>query len=267
MRIFPFALVFAVIFFSSAIIHLNQSVRSYYDLVALLIVFGGTASVGMMILPWEFKKDIVKSLKGLVYSKTTSQSELVRSCYKSAISGETPTQKNELWQSILTEGIELLNLGLSKDKVEKILSERIHNYMLRQRKVVSGFRNLAKYPPAFGLMGTVLGLVNVMKGVSTGMSAKQTAFEMALALVATMYGLIVSNLLVNPAGENILSDANSDEAKALLAFEAVGLYAEAASPLESQELLNSHVLPEDQIPLFHSFSGGGSESTSTEGVA
>lgn len=266
MRIFPFALVFAAIFFSSAIVHLNQSVKSYYDLVALLIVFGGTSSVGMMILPWEFKKDISKSLKSLFYTKTVSQSELVRTCYKSAISGETPNQKNELWQTILSEGIELLNLGLSKDKVEKILSERIHNYMNRQRKVVSGFRNLAKYPPAFGLMGTVLGLVNVMKGVSNGMNAKQTAFEMALALVATMYGLIVSNLLVNPAGENILSEATSEEAKAMLAFEAVGLYADSASPLESQELLNSHVLPEDQIPLFQSF-GGGNETSSTEGAA
>lgn len=249
MKIFPFAILFASIFFASAIIHLNQNASSYFDLVALLIVFGGTTSVAMMILPWEYRKDLLKAVKELFFAQRISPNDVVRTCLNTATTGETPKSKDFLWQRVLSDGIELLNLGVSKEKVEKILDDRIHMHSQRQKKVVSGLRNLAKYPPAFGLMGTVLGLVNVMKGVSTGLSAKQTAFEMSLALVATMYGLIIANLLINPAGENIMSNTAVDENMAFLAHEAVSLYAENATPLESQEILNSHVNPEDQIPL------------------
>lgn len=53
-------------------------------------------------------------------------------------------------------------------------------------------------------MGTVLGLVNLMRGISAGLDAKDTGVQMAVALVATFYGLIFANLIVNPAGEAIL---------------------------------------------------------------
>lgn len=273
MRLFPIALLIAAISFAGAIAHLNQNIKAYFDLVALLIVFGGTLAVSLMILPWDLKKDIQQSLTLLFKQNRTSDKDVVRVCLQATTTGSAPSPMNshkqsqpELWRSVLSEGIELLNLGLSKEKVENIIEERIASYMSRRRKVVTGLRNLAKYPPAFGLMGTVLGLVNVMKGVSTGMNAKQTAFEMALALVATMYGLIVSNLILNPAGENILAEANKDEHLAHLALEAVSLYADNASQLEAQELLNSHVQPDDQIPLFqeHEDSSAAHESIKTE---
>ena len=96
-------------------------------------------------------------------------------------------------------------------------------------------------------MGTVLGLVNVMTGVSNGADAKSTALKMSIALVATMYGLVVANLFVNPAGELIQRYANDDESLAQIAVEAVMLEINKSSYLEAQEYLNSFAPEESRL--------------------
>jgi chemotaxis protein MotA len=159
----------------------------------------------------------------------------------------------ELTARILREGSELIQLGLSTERIEVILNERVFQAGRRMRRVGTAVRNLAKYPPAFGLMGTVLGLVNLMRGISTGLTAQQTGLEMAVALVATMYGLLIANFIVNPAGEMIMKKAHEDEESAEIALQAVILAADKTSALEAQEILNSYVDVRHRIDVVGSF--------------
>lgn len=135
----------------------------------------------------------------------------------------------------------MIQLGLGKERIAEILEERVFQTGRRRRRVGTAIRNLAKYPPAFGLMGTVLGLVNLMRGLASGLSAQQTGLEMAVALVATMYGLLLANLFINPAGEMVMKKATEDEDAAEIALEAVMLACDRVSMLEAQEVLNSYV--------------------------
>ena len=63
MSIFPLSLLVAIGFFTAAIMYLKQNVNSYLDIVALLMVLGGTLSVGMMTLPWDLRKDLKLALQ------------------------------------------------------------------------------------------------------------------------------------------------------------------------------------------------------------
>ena len=86
-----------------------------------------------------------------------------------------------------------------------------------------------------------------MKAVSEGMPAKETGIKMAIALVATLYGLIVANLILNPAGEQILKNTNNDRDLAEISLQVIVLAAQRVSLLEAQELLNSMVDDHERV--------------------
>lgn len=249
MSIFPIALLVAIAFFAAAISYLKQNVASYLDVVALLMVLGGTLSVAMMAMPWDLRKDLKIALAKLWKKSGPNYQSTLEDCLKVLQGQPLDIRTQYLHQRILGDGLELMSLGVDSDRLKTILEERVHQHGRRQRKVASALRSLSKYPPAFGLMGTVLGLVNVMNGVSKGLTGKQTAFEMALALVATMYGLILANLIINPAGELIQKKAADEEDLGHLAVQAILLRAANTSLLEAQETLNSYAPEEQQIKL------------------
>ena len=258
MSIFPVGLAVAFLSLIIAISHLNQSILNYYDFVALFVVFGGTIAVGLVLIPWGIRKDLMHGLQDLFKGQSLNYTTVVTDCLNVVRENPTVYEKdvNYVHNQILKDGVELIQLNLEKSKIMHILEERLSQYVKRRKKIANAIKSLAKYPPAFGLMGTVLGLVNVMRGVSNGLDGKQTAMEMAIALVATMYGLIVANLVLNPAGELITKRIVEEESFGEIAISAIDLLADKTSLLESQELLNSYVPIEHRVNVLDSISAG-----------
>lgn len=261
MILYPIGLIIAMAAMFASVKHLNQNIIDYYDVVALFVVLGGTLAVTLVTIPWEYRKDVFRGLRFLLGKSNANMKDVVAECMsfvQTAPQGGYNTVKSDkLYHQILSDGFELVSLGMSSERIHQVLSERVHQFAKRQKKVANSIRSLAKYPPAFGLMGTVLGLVNVMHGVSGGADGKETSMKMAIALVATMYGLIVSNLVINPAGEMILKRANEEESQGDIAINAVLLLNEKASLLDSQEILNSFVSKEERVNILESFSEAG----------
>lgn len=257
MSIFPIGVLIALASFVVAISHLNQTLLNYYDFVALFVVFGGTIAVGVVLIPWSMRKDILHGFQDLFKGTSVSYKSVLSDCINVVKDSPLSYDKvsHHLHDQILKDGIELIQLNLDKNKVLNILDERVVQYVKRRKKIANAIRSLAKYPPAFGLMGTVLGLVNVMRGVSQGIDGKQTAMEMAIALVATMYGLIVANLILNPAGELITKRIAEEESFGEIAISTIELLADKTSLLEAQELLNSYVPIEYRINMLDNISG------------
>lgn len=234
--------------------HLNQGPDQFWDFVAFSIVWGGTFAVSIIIMPLSRYKIIFSYFKKLIFTSKPNYKELLEVCMNQMSQhkkGETPQPvSSELFHfQILNEGFELIHLGMNTEKVKTILQERIHFYSESRHQFANSIKSLAKYPPAFGLTGTVFGLVELMKGVSQGMPAKETGLKMAIALVATLYGLLVANLIINPAGEHLKKIIHSETQMAELALQAILLASQQASLLEAQELMNSQVMFEDRVNI------------------
>jgi chemotaxis protein MotA len=248
-----------------SIVHLRQSASNYFDPVGLAVVVGGTFAVSIMILPWEMHREIHMAIKRLFGNQKIDLKAINLECFemiRKLQEGNTsfrPTSPSIIGQT-LTDGIELLGLGFSHEKIQLILEERLFQWNERKVKVANAFRSLAKYPPAFGLVGTVLGLVSLMRAISDGASSSEAGFRMAVALVATLYGLLTANLILNPAGENVLKSTTEERKAAELALEAVLLASKRVNLLEAQEMLNSHVAPEERINILGSFKDSETES-------
>lgn len=248
---FIFGIAIAAISLFAAVAHLNQEARHFWDFVAFVCVIGGTTAVGVMTIPWQYRRMVFAAFLSLFRRESKDDGTVVVECIdfiRAMQSGQAGFQpSSSVPGETLRDGMELVSLGFGKEKVHSILEDRIHESFERSQKISNSIRSLAKYPPAFGLAGTVLGLVTLMRKVSEGADAKQTGILMAIALMATFYGLLVSNLFVNPAGEFLNKNALADRKKAEIALHAVLLYLDNASILEAQEVLNGYVVKESRV--------------------
>ncbi len=247
---FPVSILIASISIFLAIRHLGQSVTNYFDFVASMMVFGGTLAVAVTTFPWEYRKDLFAAFKWLFSKEERQFKPVMNHCLRILREGYQAIPKMgltrvTLYQRILLDGHSMLDLSFTAEHFEFVLREKLFHSSKRGRRVANALRALAKYPPAFGLVGTVLGLVNIMRGLNNGLDAKQTALEMSVALVATFYGLLVSNLLINPAGELVLKKAQEEEELGEIALQSLLLLKNRTSYLEAQEILNSYI-PEEQ---------------------
>jgi chemotaxis protein MotA len=261
-------LIISAVAITFSIFHLRQDFGNYFDPIGLALVMGGTLSVATIILPWNHLDEIKAAFKSLFGNSKVDLKILNQECFdmiKSAQTGQAHFQSNDrenIAHQILQDGAELIQLGFTHHKINTILDERIFQWGERKQKVANAIRSLSKYPPAFGLVGTVFGLMSLMRAISEGASSTETGVRMAVALVATLYGLLTANLIINPAGENVLKKVQDEKKAAELALQAVLLAAQHVNLLEAQETLNSYVSFHERLNQF-----GYSESNSSGGAA
>ncbi len=227
--------------FIAASVHLNQGLLSYWDFVAFAVVLCGIIAVSIITSPslkfgiiWQEIIDAFKNNNGRREDAIHNSVNVMR--------GNIPTgSPKRIDQKILVDGIELLQLGFSTEKIESILSDRINNYSKDCMSIANWVRGLAKYPPAFGLAGTVLGLIHLMRGIAEGTNPQETGIRMAIALVATLYGIIVANILLNPMGERIKANIQENEILSEISLKTILMIKERVNLVEAQEHLTSYL--------------------------
>ncbi len=236
------SIVLVVAGFYIALWELDQSLSSYWDLVAFAIVIAGTFSVMILTSPSHSLKDLTRSI---LFSLSNRQGLRKRTVEASlSFIRNAPHQldpKKSLNGKLLSDGEELISLGFNKERVTEILNGRLHKWFDDKMQVVNWIRALAKYPPAFGLSATVLGLIQVMNSLSDNGDPRATALKMAIALVATFYGILVANLFVAPLGDRLKANVLEEYHLSQITLKTIMLKMDGVAPLEAQECLLSHL--------------------------
>lgn len=239
----------------SALSLLGGQFDFYFDHVALLIVLGGTVAVSMISYSAKDCWRMIKSLPAL--SKTAKDDyaidaqKIIQAASLSLVNSahlKGLAQDKEAHE-MLRDGADMIIAGLSQDEIRDVLTERIYRERQREEKNVTILRNLAKYPPAFGLVGTVLGLINMMRGMGVNVSSAEVGLKMALALIATLYGLLLANFVLIPFAEHFASKADGEKIRKELLLEGILMICEKRSPLAVQEMMNSYLEKNNKIDL------------------
>lgn len=228
---------------------LNMEASSYFDEIALIVVFGGTLCAAIITFPASDLTRMTKAFFRIVRKTPEDKAKTVRDLV--LLSQAVNISKAALLKEIertdinlfLKDGIDLILAGFARDEVENILKERIYRDREREEQYGSLLRTISKYPPAFGLVGTVLGLVALMRTVAEGADAKQIGMQMALALVATLYGLLLTNILLVPMSENLFNKSEHNKLNRELIIDGILMIYDKKSPLMIQEFLNSYLPP------------------------
>ena len=98
-----------------------------------------------------------------------------------------------------------------------------------------------------GLMGAVLGMIALLSRLGKPGAESTIGPAMSVALVATLYGIALANMIIIPIGENLAQCAKEIKTKNLIIVEGVRLISEKTNPIVLAEELNSFLLPAERV--------------------
>ena len=174
---------------------------------AALIVFGGT--LGSVLLSFSLR-DILNALKslGVVFGGTTSSpdeviAEIVGSLTRARRNGlfTLETHIRTIRHGFLQKGLGLMVDGMAPEMMKELLEQEIATYEETMRKASKVFEAAGGYAPTIGILGAVMGLIQVMSNVA---DPSKVGGGIAVAFVATIYGVGSANLLFIPIGKKIM---------------------------------------------------------------
>ncbi len=119
----------------------------------------------------------------------------------------------------MKKGIRLTVDGTDQDLVKDILETEMINHVEESKSQIQFWESLGAYGPAWGMVGTLLGLINMMK--SMGTDASSVGAGMSLALLTTLYGSILANWICIPIAAKLRKISSEEELEMSLIVEGV----------------------------------------------
>lgn len=110
-------------------------------------------------------------------------------------------KSKELSESFLEKGVSLIVDGADSDLIRDIMEAEMSHKYDNDKKQIHFWQDLGAYAPAWGMVGTLIGLINMMKTMGSDSSA--IGAGMSLALITTLYGSIIANWICIPIARKL----------------------------------------------------------------
>ncbi|NHC63156.1 motility protein A [Paenalcaligenes suwonensis] len=138
----------------------------------------------------------------------------------------------------LKTGVQLVIDMTPEEEIIELLQWRISRMRAREHAEAQLFRVMASYAPAFGMVGTLIGLVNLMFLLGDG---DMTAIgqQMALALMTTFYGVLFANLLFKPVAVKLERRTEQRVVLMNMVLQGISLMSQKRGPAVMRETLSS----------------------------
>ena len=142
------------------------------------------------------------------------------------------------------DGVQMVIDGMAIEEVTDILTTRIDYRESRERTQADLFKNMGVMSPAWGMIGTLIGLVVMLSGFGEG-GTDTLGAGMSAALITTFYGAVFANLFFLPMSAKILTRVAFHSTQQSLYLEAVRLIHQKKHPIIVREKLNSFIPPKE----------------------
>ncbi len=186
---------------------------SFWDFDSVLITIGGTLGATIAAYPWSTLKNIPKVLRSL-RPKNTLEPEaiigvLVGYAEKARREGLLALEDDieSMGEPFLQKGIQLIVDGTDPELVRSILETELSFIEDRHSANAGVFDTMAALAPGFGMLGTLIGLIQMLRNIDDPSSIGP---GMAVALVTTFYGSLISNLICQPIASKLRSNSRSE---------------------------------------------------------
>lgn len=243
-----------VIFFLSVILALG-GLSGFIDRNSILIVVGGSLSAILVSIPIsEIKGAFKATKKWLFQNKKIEQAQLVQEIVGLAQSkrqGDAAFDQaaKNLTDPFLKDAASILfwaDAEVSADEFRDLLETRSMTFYSANLGYSKFYKLASKFPPAFGMMGTVLGLIALLASLGGEGAKEKIGPAMAIALVTTLYGIAINNLFLIPVGESMEKFAKLDITNHNMTIEGLMLIQQKKPTKYIEEKLVSFLLPEER---------------------
>ena len=230
----------------SAVI-LGGTANIFFNVPGILIVFGGTLATCFIKFPM---KDVINSLKVAMKAfmvKLESPEETIQKLVSFAKiakkDGFVALENQKTGDEFAAKAIRYLSDGLDEKIIRDILNKDIQTTVQRHTIGQNVFKGMGSSAPAFGMIGTLIGLVQMLASMADPSSIGPA---MAVALLTTLYGALLANLVCLPLADKLaLRSQQEQEYRNIIREGTLGI-AQGISPMVLEETLKIYLSPKER---------------------
>jgi chemotaxis protein MotA len=214
----------------------------FIDGPSIAIVFGGTFGISLMRISLaDFFLSLAVVAKAFV-NKKKDPLELIKNSVKlselARKNGLLALENQEISDAFLKKGIDLCVDGLNPDFVRKLLTQEIHQMVVRNEIGQNMWKGVGDMAPAMGMIGTLVGLVQMLANMADPASIGPA---MAVALITTFYGAVIANCFALPIVDKLAMVLKYEKLNRELVLEAISGIQEGMNPKMLEALLTSYI--------------------------
>ena len=223
----------------------RNDITTYLQLESFILVLGGTISSTMLSTSHKDLKNLFRVFLQVLFRKkkmtpVEAVDELVRVA-KLAQSGSKQSlagQGQGKGDGFLDRALGMVAAGLEKDFIDMTLETDILEIRRRHLSQVNMVRVMGSYAPMFGMAGTVMGVIQVLKDVT---NIENIVGGMALALLTTLYGLFMASLFFIPLSNKFKNLSDSEMLTKEIIREGIGMIMDKEIPLKVEKYLSAYL--------------------------
>jgi len=182
------------------------SLGAFIDYPSVMVVGGGAIAAVMMCFPLKNFLRMFSVAKVVFVNKPPSIPDLIRTIVELAETARRDgllaleTRIEEIDHPFIVLGIQMAVDGTRPEVIQDIMRTEIESTATRHREGKAAFDQMGRFAPAFGMIGTLMGLIIMLGDMS---DPSKIGAGMAVALLTTLYGAIISNALFLPFAEKL----------------------------------------------------------------
>jgi len=229
-----------------------SSLIIYWSLASIGIILGGLTavlfmsyrSVGVLYLFHTIWYVLTKPAEKPKYTalRFTNYAKIVMNGGFSKLDNEISDLKDHTLEK---ESLEMLIAGYSKEDLKYIIENSIIEKMDRLKSNAQLVKNLSAYAPAFGMIGTVIGLIAMLHDMGKDIASIGPA--MSVALITTLYGVALSVVIFNPISEKIKKQFELEYINYKIIYDGIVFLYEKKNYIFMRDALNAHLLPKYKL--------------------
>jgi chemotaxis protein MotA len=198
----------------------------YFNLSGLFLVFVGTFAATALAHSFRSVTELLRQLRSKLGNKPSLPNEelevflRVVEAHRRGSVRSAELAARRLKESVLRTGAELVIGRTPQADLTRMLQWKIGAQRERDRAEIQIVRTMGAFAPAFGMLGTLLGLIGMMHDLDAN-RMEQIGESMGFAMLTTVYGLVLANLVLKPLATRLERRANENLAWAYVQMESV----------------------------------------------
>ena len=249
-----------------------QKLNNFVDMPSVLIVVGGTIAGLIACYPFRILKEVPKHIAiclrgGKKYDVPKTVEAIVDLALVARQSGLLALEEKaeEIKEPFFKQAVIMIVDANDPDKVRAALERQVEDMMGRHEEAKSLYVKGSALAPAFGMIGTLVGLINMLKGMDlsgSGGGSNTLGQDMGVALITTFYGSALSNILFHPIAQKLTVKDNEEVLYCEVVIEGVIAIQSGDNPKVIRERLLASLAQKRQIKLLaKAGQGGGGNDT------
>lgn len=221
---------------------LGGGLSVFFNIPSLLVVVGGSTFIVLMKFNVSQFLGAIKVAMKAFFFKSQSLDDLIEKSVKLADAarkgGLLSLENFKVDNEMLQKGIQLLVDGHDADVVKSMLSKDMIQTLDRHATGQKIFTAMADVAPAMGMVGTLVGLVQMLSAMD---DPKSIGPAMAIALLTTLYGAMIANMLAGPIADKLSLRSDEERVVRSLVIDALGAIQAGQNPRVIADLLKSYL--------------------------